>query len=142
MSTAAAALEFRRVQIRTELLPGLRMALAEEWEFARLRIRSINLRRAPTLTFQTARSLVSKRAAMLPSLKQVAQSNLSFGAIIVVLLALSTLIIIEILRAISLPSIQTLVRQTLIKLAQDSVQKRIEANASDPCRQLPIENRS
>lgn len=138
MSTAAAALELRRVQIRTELLPRFRMALAEEWEFALLRIRSINLRRVHTLTFQRARSLVSKRAAMLPSLKQVAQSNLSFGAIIVVLLALSTLIIIEILRS-DQPPINTNASEANIDQARTRQRsKENRGKRKRPGRQLPI----
>jgi len=138
MSTAAAALEFRRVQIRRELLPGLRMALAEEWEVALLRIRSINLRRAPAFTFQRARSLVSKRAAMLPSLKQVAQSNLSFGVIIVVLLAMSTLMIIEILRS-DQPPINTNASEANIDEARTRLRsKENRGKRKRPGRPLPI----
>jgi len=90
--------EFWIVRIGKERLPALRMAVAEAWELALLRIRSINLRRACALPFQWASSLISKSAAKLPSLKQVAHSNLSFGVIVIVLLVISTVMTIELLR--------------------------------------------
>jgi len=96
---ATAANEFsKRAQVRRKQLQASRKALAER-QIARRRNKEITLKYSHALSFQGALALIRKRAAMLPSLQQVVQSNISFGVIMVALLVGMAVTISSILRS-------------------------------------------
>src|SRR5258705_6043827 len=99
LAYATAAFEFsKRAQARKKLLPALRNALAE-LQIALRRPREIINKYPRAVSSQGALPLNRKRAAMLPSLQQVAASNISFGVIIIALLAGTAVTISQILRS-------------------------------------------
>ena len=91
---AMAASEFsKRVQIRRDLVPGLQKSL-EDFQVILRCTKEIVFRK---LNFQLA--LIRERSATLPSLRQVAQSNVVFGVISVALLVGIAISIPKILRS-------------------------------------------
>ena len=71
-------------QVRTKLLSSLRKALAQ-WQIALRRDRELILKYRPIFSFQAALALIGKRA-ILPSRRQIVESNISFGVVVVAIL--------------------------------------------------------
>ncbi len=91
----------KRVQIRTNLLSSLRKALAR-WQIALGRSRELSLKYRRAFSFQAALALIGKRA-ILPSRRQIVESNISFWVVVVAIWVGTAVIISQILSSRQTP---------------------------------------
>lgn len=85
LAYATTTYEFsKRAQVKRKLPPALRKALAR-WQIALRRDRELILKYRPIFSFQAALALIGKRA-ILPSRRQIVESNISFGVVVVAIL--------------------------------------------------------